>query len=507
MSGTLRSRHTQDSETGAALVIFAAAIIAFLGLVAMSIDVGRYVWARTQMQAAVDSAALAAAQSMPSETDAAAKATEYWMDNSNFIRSQGTNVQFAVTYPPGNKAISIRGDADIPTWFARIFGIDHWHVWAEGDAESQVLDISVVLDISGSMCWGSYPPVDKGGALGPFGPYVGPGLLANQVKLTSAIGTGTGSSITINVNSTSIFNSTSSSTNNTNFGYSTTTRYYQYTPSNGRRGLIKIDNEIFLITAIPSSTQLTVTRAQNNSFSGAAGAQQAHAVNAVLWVQRADCIKSAPASSGPYDYYDGMITDAQYFTTLFNPTYDKIGLASFSSSGTLRRSLTSSFSQVRSDMTAINNPSGGTNSAYGMALGRMILDGSGKRANAVRVLVFLTDGRANSYCGSPYVASNYNSSSSCPSQGGGNDGNPNAVNSAFSETVRATNEQIIVFTIGFGPYVDDDFLKRMADGGVSGVGPCQNNEANCHYFKAPTLADLDDAFESIAAQTHIALVR
>lgn len=506
MSGSLRKRVTRQSETGAALVLFAAGLVVFLGMVALSIDVGRYVWARTQMQAAVDAAALAAAQSMPSQTDAAYKANEYWIDNSNFIRSQGTNVQFAVTYPPGNKAISIRGDADIPTWFARIFGLDHWHVWAEGDAESQVLDISLVLDISGSMCWGSYPPADKGGALGPFGPYVGPGLAANQVKLTSAISGSTGSSITINVNSTAIFNSTSSSTNNNNFGYSTTTRYYQYTPSNGRRGLIKIDNEIFLITAIPSSTQLTVTRAQNNSFTGTAGAQAPHAVNAVLSSQRANCIKAAPASTGPYDYYDGMITDAQYFTTLFNPTYDKIGLTSFSSSGTLRRNLTSNYSQVQSDMAAINNPNGGTNTAHGIAVGRQVLDGTGKRANAVRVEVFLTDGRANSYCGSTYNPANY-STTSCPSQGGGNDGNATATYAAYQETVRAANGQIIFFTIGFGPYVDDNLLKQIADGGVAGVGPCQNNQPNCHYYKAPTLAELSAAFVSIAAQTHIALVR
>jgi hypothetical protein len=157
-------------------------------------------------------------------------------------------------------------------------------------------------------------------------------------------------------------------------------------------------------------------------------------------------------------------------------------------------------------MTAINNPNGGTNSAHGMAVGRQILDGTGKRANAVRVVVFLTDGRANSYCGFTYNPSNYNSTS-CPSQGGGNDGNSNAVTAAYGETTRAANEQIIIYTIGFGPYVDDAFLERMADGGVSGVGPCQNSQPGCRYYKAPTLAQLQAAFISIAEQTHIALVK
>src|SRR3972149_1384380 len=111
-------RKIRPTEDGQVLVIFAAGLVIFLGFVAMSIDVGRYVWARTQMQAAVDSAALAAAQSMPDQTDAGVKATDYWLDNSGFIRSQGRNVQFNVSHPPGNKRITIRGDADIPTWFA-----------------------------------------------------------------------------------------------------------------------------------------------------------------------------------------------------------------------------------------------------------------------------------------------------------------------------------------------------------------------------------------------------
>jgi len=501
---TLMHRTDREGESGVALVLFSLMLVALVGLVAMSIDVGRLVWARTQMQAAVDGSVLAAAQSMPSTSAAADNANAYFLDNTGFIRSQGTNVQFTLSYPPGNYRVSMRGDADIPTWFARFFGIDHWHVSAEGDAESQVLDISLVLDISGSMCWGSYPPTDRSG--GSFGPYVGPGVAANQVRLTAAIGTGTAASINISVNNTAIFNSTSSASNQTNFGYNTTRRYYSYTPGAGRRGLIKIDNEIFLITAVPNATTLTVTRAQNNTFTGTGGVQAAHAANAVLWAQRRDCIHSAPASTGPYDYYDGMIADAQYFTTLFNPTYDKIGLASYSSSGTLRSNLSSNFAAVRASMTAINNPAGGTNSAHGVAVGRQILDGTGKRVNSSRVLVFLTDGRANSYCGATYVASNYNTTS-CPSQGGGTDGNSAATTAAFQETIRVSNEAVVVYTIGFGPYVDNAFLKQMADGGVAGVGPCQNNQPNCRYYEAPTLGELQSAFTSIAARSHISLVR
>jgi len=215
-----------------------------------------------------------------------------------------------------------------------------------------------------------------------------------------------------------------------------------------------------------------------------------------------------------------MIADAQYFTTLFNPRYDQLGVATFSTDlafpgystyngNQVRRYLTSNFAQVQSDLTAIRNPDGYTNSAYGVALGRLILDGAGKRANASRVLIFLTDGLANTVCGSPYNAANYNNAASCPGETYAGPGST-ANNSAYSEAVRVANDAqgpVTIFTIGFGPYADADFLKRIADGGTAGVGPCQNNRPGCRYYQAPTLADLANAFTSIAAQTHISLVR
>src|SRR3990172_3692782 len=183
-------RKVTRREAGQALPLFGLFVFVFIGFVAMSIDVGRYVWARTQMQAAVDASALAAAQSMPTQTAADAKATESGLDNSGFTQAQGPNVQFSVESPPGNKAIRVSGSADIPTWFARLFGVDHWTVSASGDAESQVLDIAVVLDISGSMCFDSFDQVEKSiayqmspGRLAPSGGFAFP-KLANNINST-----------------------------------------------------------------------------------------------------------------------------------------------------------------------------------------------------------------------------------------------------------------------------------------------------------------------------------
>jgi len=495
--------------------MFALMAFILLGFAALSIDVGRYVWARTSMQAGVDAAALAAAQSMPDWADAQATAATYWYDNSGFIQSQGQNVNFQVTQEPGNKRIRVTGNAQIPTWFAKFFGVNHWNVSASGDAEAQVLDIAVVLDVSGSMC---YDPPGTMSTESSENVRMSPGHPAGGVPtITTAIASGTGSSIVITLSSTAIFNSTNSATNNTNFGYSSTNRYYQQTIS-GRNGIIAIfangnsgPYELFDITAMgPGANQLTVPRARTNNWTGAAPPQMAHSVGAEVWANRTGCDRAARFTT-PGNYglnpFDGTIDAAEYFTTLFNPSYDKIGVARYSTNTASVTSLNSNLASVKSSIANFAAPSGSTNIAGGISAGRHILDGTGKRANAVRVLVLLTDGIANYVCGSnsTYATTDYNSlpCSSTYSTGEGS----TADNHAYTEAQRAVDGDIIIFVIGLGNGVDEPFLERIADGGVSGVGPCQNNDAGCRYYFAPTPAQLDDAFKAIAEQTHIALVK
>ena len=235
--------------------------------------------------------------------------------------------------------------------------------------------------------------------------------------------------------------------------------------------------------------------------------EMAHSVGAEVWANRTGCNKAARSTTVPYqiDPFDGTISAAEYFTTLFDPAYDKIGVAKYSTNTTNAQSLTSSLSGVKTTIHNFVPPSGSTNIAGGLAAGRLILDGAGKRANAVRVLVLLTDGIANYVCGSDsaYSTGDYNSvpcGSTYSSSG-------SAESHAYSEAVRATNAQIMIFTIGLGNGVNAAFLERIADGGTAGVGPCQENEDGCRYYFAPTPAQLDEAFEAIAEQTHIALVK
>lgn len=482
----MRWKRFLDRENGQALVLFAAGLVGFIVITGLSIDLGRFFWARTQIQAAVDAAALAAAQSMPNQPEAAQQAQWFWLDNSGFIRAQGENVQFRVSYPPGNKTVRVDASADIPTWFVRLVGFTRWHVSAFGEAESQVLDIAMVLDISGSMCFDTYPQVESGTA------WMSPGRADRIPRLAQPIPAGGPDVITIYLNSVAIFNSTVASQNNDNFGYNATTRYYQRNIG-GRAGTIMIDRELFTIESVnATNNSMQVRRARQNLNTGQWTTKDAHAIGAEVWANRLSCVRAAPGgTNGPFEPYDAMVDAAAYFVTLFDPAYDKIGVGSFSSQGTIVRGLSSNFTAVQNAVHSMDPPNGATNIAHALAIGRQILDGTGKRANAVRVLVLLTDGVPNTYCGPSSYSPNAYNSTSC-SQASGTTA---AADHTLREAQRAANAGIYIYVIGLGQEVEQDFLKEIARIG-KGL-----------YFYSPTAEQLDEAFQAVAEQTHIALVR
>lgn len=455
-----------QKEDGQALVLFAAGLLAMLGLLAFSIDVGRFVWARTQMQAAVDAAALAAAQSMPDKAEAEAQADLYWDRNAGFIKSAaGENVTFSTTFPNNsNKGVMVRGEAQIPTFIARIFGIPHWNVSAEGVAESQVLDIALVLDTSGSMCFGTYPDVESGTA------WMGPGK--SVVKLTQALSNGTGNSnVVVRVSNAKAFEN------------------YVDDTYGGRKGTLKIGNELLRVRSVDTKNgTITVDRAQKNNHTGQNTPKLTHSSGAEIWRNWNSCKDAAPHNKGPYEPYDTMIDDAEFFVGLFDDRYDRIGVGSFGTKAEHGRGLTPNYASVRSTLNTLPVPDGSTNIAHGIGMGRMIVTGGGSRANGMRVVVFLTDGVANQYCSGSYTTSLYKGAN-CNAKSS----EATARDHALREATAAANEQIVIYTIGLGPEVDDALLREIA------------NRTGGEYHKAPTVNQLDDAFRAIAESTHIKL--
>ena len=154
-------------ERGQILPIVALALVALLGISAFAIDVGYAYYAKRQLQAATDAAALAGAQDLPTVATAKATAATYAAANTP------ANVTATYTYTTkctatalaaigscnaatNPNALTVTATGSTNTYFAKIFGITKFDVTAKANAcspcSSSPVDVVVVLDRTGSMC-------------------------------------------------------------------------------------------------------------------------------------------------------------------------------------------------------------------------------------------------------------------------------------------------------------------------------------------------------------------
>jgi hypothetical protein len=369
------------------------------------------------------------------------------------------------------------------------------------------------------MCFTSYEPVEGDGpnwkgivmAPGRNDPYGSDPF----PRLTGAIAAGGPNTITIQLNSVGIFATTNTTEKDNIFGdywsngANNGKRYDQISPNGARPGIIRIDDELFQITAVNTATNsLTVTRGMTNLRTGTATTKSAHSVNAEVWANRSAngssdyCDMAAryarsASQVGPHQPFDSALSNAQYFVSLFNPAYDKLGVARYSSTGTVVTGLTGgSYATLNSAIDGFPYPSGGTNIAHGISRGRSIVNGTGARPNSVKIIVLLTDGAPTHYCSGQSSTSTTYGDSACTSTSSGNISScttTTGVTHAINQAAVAQSQNIMVFTIGLGDGVIDCTLEDIAEAGGG------------EYYKAPTTAQLDEAFEAIAEKTHIGL--
>jgi|YNPBryunderm2012_1023409.scaffolds.fasta_scaffold07688_3 Flp pilus assembly protein TadG len=165
---------------GVTILLAALLLVFMLGMVAFAIDIGYIVLVRTQLQAAADSAAMAAAASMglPREQmEAVARqyAAYHSAGGSNSpVMLSSADIQygtwdasirrFVPSQEPGNAIrVTARTDELINSrprlFFARILGRDSFTQRASAVAMANPRDIAFVVDLSGSMnddsepCW------------------------------------------------------------------------------------------------------------------------------------------------------------------------------------------------------------------------------------------------------------------------------------------------------------------------------------------------------------------
>lgn len=123
MSFLQRVRRESPGEAGQTLAIAAAGMVAFIALVALSVDVGIIVGTRTDLQKAADAAAFAGAQNLPSSPSAASLAAEsYAAKNDRSDEVTGVAVSVLST-TSSNDTIKVTVTRNAPFSFARVLGL------------------------------------------------------------------------------------------------------------------------------------------------------------------------------------------------------------------------------------------------------------------------------------------------------------------------------------------------------------------------------------------------
>lgn len=130
------------NEYGGTLVLYTVAMVAMMGMAALAIDLGMLRKAKAEAQRAADAAALAGAsaflldQSRAQESTEAVRRARTLADTNymNGVKFDSTaEVAVQVIYDSVKVRVTVRR-ASVPTWFARVFGLNSFPVGAKAAA-------------------------------------------------------------------------------------------------------------------------------------------------------------------------------------------------------------------------------------------------------------------------------------------------------------------------------------------------------------------------------------
>ncbi len=154
------------SEDGAIGLMFGLVFTMMVLFVAGALDLSRWLAAKSNTVAAVDAAVLAGGRSLQTRSDnpaaAVAVAQRYYEENTRNLNGIDDQIQFVTAQ--NNTAVRAQGNAYIQTPFLNVIGIPRLPLIKAADAEfaeavvaaggnSQTnVEISLMLDITGSMC-------------------------------------------------------------------------------------------------------------------------------------------------------------------------------------------------------------------------------------------------------------------------------------------------------------------------------------------------------------------
>jgi Flp pilus assembly protein TadG len=165
-SARARATARVGEASGQTIVLVVVAMVVFIGMLGMALDVGYAFYVSRTMQSAADAAALAGAGQLPDTAAAVATAKQYGGAPGGKNAPKKVQNAFAETVTtkcvrslpgcaPAN-AVTVDETARVDTFFARVLGIPsytiHAHATACGVCAGRPADIVLVFDRTGSMC-------------------------------------------------------------------------------------------------------------------------------------------------------------------------------------------------------------------------------------------------------------------------------------------------------------------------------------------------------------------
>jgi Flp pilus assembly protein TadG len=147
-----------SSEKGFALIYLAVTLTFLLLMTGLALDGGRAYVVKAQLTKAVDGAALGAARMLNSGNPVQEATSIFranfptgWMGTTSVTDPPSVNV--TTDAAAGVNIVHVSATAVLPTTFISLANINTVTVAAEGEARRRMVDLSLVLDVSGSIGW------------------------------------------------------------------------------------------------------------------------------------------------------------------------------------------------------------------------------------------------------------------------------------------------------------------------------------------------------------------
>lgn len=127
----------RSGEAGQAVVMSVVWMVVVLGMAGLTIDVGSWYRSQRHLQAQADASALAGAQELPKDTSRAESVAQTYA-TKNGLSLPVSDIAISQDRVP-NDSITVNADADAPTFFTKLFGLDSVGVGAKATARNSLL--------------------------------------------------------------------------------------------------------------------------------------------------------------------------------------------------------------------------------------------------------------------------------------------------------------------------------------------------------------------------------